>query len=194
VSERPFWATILQWTLWGVVMSLVMGWLGKSRFRVRPTSDARRLYNPPSTLIVGALCFLLFAGLAVVSNVVPNKTSTWWTTLIFAGFAMLSLPIVVSYFAADYRVSEDGLDYRTFFGTKKYLRWSELGDVRYATGMKWFRLETHSGVLARVSVMLMGLPEFARLLLEHTPHDVIESGALLILQETAKGNPPSVWN
>jgi hypothetical protein len=56
-GDRPLWTTALQWTLWLLIwlliMSVVMGWLGRSRFRVRPTADVRRLAHPPSTLIIG---------------------------------------------------------------------------------------------------------------------------------------------
>jgi hypothetical protein len=64
-------------------MAIVMGWLARSRLRARPASDTRRLVHPASTLIVGLVAFAFFAGLAVVSNVVPNKTTTWWTTAVF---------------------------------------------------------------------------------------------------------------
>ena len=60
--------------------------------------------------------------------------------------------------------------------------------------MKWFRLETQSGDVARISVMLIGPPEFARLLLSHAPPDAIEAETRLILQARADGNPPSVWS
>ena len=59
--------------------------------------------------------------------------------------------------------------------------------------MKWFRLETKSGEVARIFSMLMGLPEFARLLLEHTPEDAIDHDTLPVLQATAGGDAPSVW-
>jgi hypothetical protein len=59
--------------------------------------------------------------------------------------------------------------------------------------MKWFRLESQSGTVARISVMLMGLPVFAQLLLVHTLPEAIESNTLAVLRMTAEGNPPSVW-
>jgi len=174
-------------------MSLLMGWLAKSRLRARPTLDARRLAHPSSTFIIGAVCFLFFTGIAVVSNIFRNETTTWWTTAIFIGFAILSMTMVVDYFMANHRLSEDGLAYRTLLGTRKYLRWSDMREVRYASVPKWFRLETRSGDVARISALLMGLPEFAKLLLENAPAEAVESGTLRILQATAHGHPPSVW-
>jgi hypothetical protein len=114
-------------------------------------------------------------------------------TAIFVGFALLSSCIIVDYFRARHEVQEEGLAYRKFFGARKYLRWSDLRAVRYDPGMKWFRLETQSSEVARLSVMLMGLPEFARVLLLHAPRSAIESDTRQVLKATAEGNPPSVW-
>jgi hypothetical protein len=191
--ERAWWMTTLQWSVWGIAMALVMGWLGRSRLRARPATDAHRLVHPPSTLIAGLVCLALFAGIAVVSNVFPNKTTTWWTTAVFVFFALLSLPMVSGFFLEQHEVSEEGLAGRTFAGVRRQVRWSELRAVRYAAAMKWFRLETHSGRVARVSVMLKGLPEFARLLLEHAPQATADAETLEVLRNTAAGHPPSVW-
>jgi purine-cytosine permease-like protein len=174
-------------------MSLVMGWLAKSRQRVRPESEVRTLANPPGILIVGVVCFALFAGAAIVSNVFPNKTVTWWTTAIFAGFALMGAAMIADYFMARHTVSEQGLRYRKLTGARMELRWAELKSVRYSPGMKWFRLETQSGQVARISAMLMGLPEFARLLLAHGPRQAIAQDTIGLLEATASGRPPAVW-
>ena len=55
-------------------------------------------------------------------------------------------------------------------------------------------LESQSGVVVRLSVMLMGLPVFATLLLARARSDAIDPETRLILQATAEGNPPSVWS
>jgi hypothetical protein len=60
--------------------------------------------------------------------------------------------------------------------------------------MKWFRLETASGEVARLSAMLVGLPELAGLLLVHAPPQAIDAETLAILEATAGGHPPSVWS
>lgn len=193
MTDRAWWITAIQWSLWFVVMSFVMGWLNKSRHRSRPPSEQRRLVHPSSTLIIGLTCLFLFGGIAVVSNVFKNKTTTWWTTSLFVGFALLAVPMILDYFIARHTISEDGLAYKTITGASKYLRWSELRTVRYAPVMGWFRLETQSGDVARVSVMLMGLPEFARLVLAHAPVEAIDDETLPLLRATADGQPPYVW-
>jgi len=170
-----------------------MGWVARSRRQPRPAGYARRLQHPLSTLIIGLVSFLFFAAIAVISNVFANATTTWLTTTVFVGFALLALPIVSDYFAARHEVSEEGLRYGRLFGAGGHIRWADLKSVRFSTAMKWFRLESQSGAVVRISVMLMGLPVFAQLLLVHTPPETIESNTLPVLQMTAAGNPPSVW-
>ena len=189
-ADHRFW---LQWMLWGLLMSLVMGWAARSRSRLRPAGSAQRLQHPTSTLVIGLVCFLLFAAIAVISNVFANPTTSWKTTTVFVGFALLALPILGDYFAARHEVSEEGLRYGRLVGSGGYMPWRELKSVRFSEAMKWFRLESQSGTVVRLSVMLMGLPTFAQLLLAHAPPQSIEKNTLPILQTTAEGTPPSVW-
>ena len=190
VENHSSW---MQWALWGLLVSVIMAWVARSRGRTRPTSDAHRLQHPPSTLVIGISGFLFFAAIAVVSNVYANATTHWWTTAIFVGFALLALPVLGDYFAARHEVSEEGLRYGRLLGAGGYMRWAELTNVHFSDAMKWFRLESKSGEVVRISVMLMGLPSFAQLLLAHTPAEAIDRQTLPVLQNTAEGNPPSVW-
>jgi hypothetical protein len=191
----PAWSSMLQWALWGVIMSAVMGWLGRSRLRGRPARDARTLAHPIGTFILGFIGVAFFAGIAVLSNVYRNSTTTWWTTAIFVAFASLSALMLLEYFVVRHEVSEHGLTYsRLFVWRRRHLQWCDLRAARYVPAMKWFRLESRTGDVVRVSAMLMGLPEFARLLLEHAPPGVIDADSRLVLEATAAGNPPSVWS
>jgi len=167
-------ANALQWILWALIMSLIMGWVARSRMRPRPACCDQQLRHPVSTLIIGLAGFLLFAAIAVVSNVFANATTSWWTTAIFVGFALLALPVVGDYFAARHEVSREGLRYGRLIGTGGFLRWDELRSVRFSSGMKWFRLESQSGTMVRISVMLMGLPVFAQMLLANARPEAID--------------------
>ena len=193
MNDRSWWLDVLQWTIWGVVMTLVMGWLGKSRLRRRAQSESGVLRHPRSTFIIGILGFGFFAAFTVLSNMYPNTTATWWTTAIFVGFALMSAPMMIEFFVVRHVVSDEGLAYRKLFGQRGFLRWSELRTVRYGATMKWFRLETQGGVVVRISGMLMGLPEFARALLRGAPTASIDPAALPVLEATADGDPPSLW-
>lgn len=193
MSDGPWWATVLQWTVWALLMSLVMGWLGRSRMKARPAAESRKLRHPTSTLITGVVGCGFFVALAIVSAVSFDTPGRWWIALAFLGFALLSAPLLLDYFIARHEVSDEGLSFCKLSGGRKFMRWSEVRTVRYATMMKWFRLEGEGGDVARLSVMMMGLPEFARMLLERVPASAIEPPTLAVLQATAAGQPPSVW-
>jgi hypothetical protein len=191
---RHWWIPIVQWTLWGLVMTLVMGWVARSRFRKRPESDARTLAHPTSTLLIGIVGLAFFGGIAVISNTIgKNKTTTIWTTLGFLAFALASVAVIADYCFARHRVSARGMDYGRMFGRRGTFNWSDTKRVRYASVMKWFAIDLRDGSTVRVSVMLMGLPEFARLLLVHVPRSAIDDEAYVLLRETEQGSPPSVW-
>jgi hypothetical protein len=191
--DERWWTTPLWWVLWLLLMSVIMGWIARSRLHAQPASEAGRLTQTLAILIVGLVCFLVFTGMAIVSNVIPNTTATWQTTAIFVGLACIGAPLVTGFFLEQYQASPDGLAGTNFIGVRKQLRWSELRSVRYSLFMKWFRLETQSGTVIRISAMLTGLPEFARLLLENAPTQAIDAETLELLRATAAGNPPSVW-
>ena len=169
---------------------------GLGRAKPRPTWTCRfpsALATSDQYLVIGLAGFLLFTAIAVISNVFANATTNWKTTTVFVGFALLALPILGDYFAARHEISEEGLRYGRLIGSGGYMPWTELKSVRFSEAMKWFRLESQSGKVVRLSVMLMGLPTFAQLLLAHAPPQSVEKNTRPVLQTTAEGNPPSVW-
>jgi small-conductance mechanosensitive channel len=191
--DQPWWAHVLQWTLWGIAMAFVMGWVAKSRHRSRPESEARRLVHPPSTLIIGLVSLAFFSAIAAIATFCADKTTALPVTALFLGFAALALVIIAEYFRAWHEVSDEGMNYGRLTGKRGSLKWSEVVRVRYVLGMNWFKLETQSGAVARVSAMLMGLPEFARLVLTHVSPAAIDPKTAPVLEATAAGDPPKVW-
>src|SRR5262245_58815713 len=71
VTSRPWWAPALQWGIWAAVMTVVMGWLARTRTDAPAPHEARSLAHPRSTLIVGLVCGGFFLALAVVSAMFP---------------------------------------------------------------------------------------------------------------------------
>jgi hypothetical protein len=57
----------LQWVIWLVLMTLVMGWLARSRSRARSVSDPDSFHHPQSTLVVGVMASGLFASIVIVA-------------------------------------------------------------------------------------------------------------------------------
>lgn len=193
MNDRVWWASALQWTLWWIAMFAVMGWLGRSRLKPRPASEARTLRHSRGILILGLVCFGFFSALTVISNVFPNETVTWWTTAIFVGFALMGVPLVIEYYKVRLELSEQGMVYWTYLRGRRTLRWEDVREVRFSPAMRWFRLETRNGEVARVSAMLIGLPEFANLLLAHVPAEAVDEQTLALLRATAVGALPPVW-
>jgi hypothetical protein len=175
-------------------MTVVMGWVAKSRLRQRPDSERNTLRHPISTLAIGVVGAAFFFGIAIVSNTIgKNPTATVWTTALFIAFGLASVPMIADYFFARHRVSDAGIEYGRMMGQRGNLQWSEVQSVSFAPVAKWFVLEGSSGVKVRVSALLLGLPEFADLVLLHVPMEAIEPNTRAVLQATAQGQPPSVW-
>ena len=153
-----------------------------------------KLVHPLGTLIFGLVTFGFFAALAICSIVLfAGETAVWLVTPIFLCLALLCASNVIAFFTDKQQVSADGLQFTPFFRGPVTLLWRDVKSVRYVHRLRWFRIEGPFGSVARISVMLTGLPEFARLLLNAVPERVIEPAAAQILKETAAGSPPSPW-
>ena len=79
---------------------------------------------------------------------------------------------------------------RRFTGKPRFIEWASLRIVRYDFMNRAFRLQAADGTKVSISTSLMGLPAFARLILEHAPDAAVEPRTLPILKETAAGNTP----
>jgi hypothetical protein len=192
MSNQPWWEPIGQLLTFAILMSLFMGWMVLSRDRGR--SAPGQLIQPVSTLMVGIAGLVFGAGCAIFSNVFSNDTVTLWTTSLFVTFALLSCWIISFYFLDRHRVDIGGLTFTTLAGSKKFIAWPDVTNVRYSPSFKWFRIESQTGAVARLSAMLIGLPYFAKAALEHAPAAAIDADTNAVLRATAEGNPPSPWN
>jgi hypothetical protein len=193
MADKPWWAAALQWSLWWIAMIGVMGWLGRSRMAAAPPAPGT-LRLPRSVAILGAVCRGFFVALLVLSHVYANGTEGPFTDLVFGGFALLSLPMLLDYWFARHVVDDDGLSYWTWLGGgRRHMRWDRVREVRYAPTMKWFRVRDADGRTARISAMMCGLPAFAALLLTHAPQAVADPFTRDMLHATVAGSPPPVW-
>jgi hypothetical protein len=191
---RSWWEHAIQWAVWGIVMSVVMGWAARSRLKQRSEQHADEMRHPPSTLIMGIFGFVLFGALGVMSNTIgKNETTNVWTRLVFLFFALMSLATIADYFLARHRLTPDGLEFGRLFGRRGELVWVDVSSVEYASVMKWFRIRTKQGATIRISAMLMGLRAFAQQVLSQVPAHQITEPTRSILEEAADGRPPPVW-
>ena len=192
MTDRPWWTVALQWAAWGAVMTLVMGWLSRSR-TAAPQGAVGLLQQPRSTLVIGWVCTIFFAALAGLSRAFPGQNPTIWPTMVFLLFAAGGLVVVAEHHRGRHRLTPEGLHYGKMVGRGGLARWDEITRVRYSDTSKWFRLETADGRVIRVSVMLRGLPDFASAVLDHVPADSIDGRAQEILDTIRLGKLPSIW-
>lgn len=171
-------------------MIAVITWINSSRLRPRSDRDVGRLVHPPSTLIVGAVSLTFFAWLMFIGYVTKNETFTWWVQTCFGLFALLSAVTVVAFFMEKHDVSSVAIRYPTLLRGMKSMHWADVAALRYNPLFRWFHLRSRSGDVARVSAMLKGLPEFARLALDHVAGEAIDAATAELLMHTAEGNPP----
>jgi hypothetical protein len=186
--------SIVQWAVWGATMTLVMGWLARSRLKQRPPSAQGSLVQPVGMLVIGVVCFAFFAGIAIISNTIGKNSSTSMsTTLVFVGFALLGVPMIADYFFARHYVSDSGMNYGRTFGQRGFFHWSDVTRLQFSQSMKWFKIRLNSGVVVRVSAMLVGLPDFAGYVLRHVPREAVDDDAHLLLEEMRRGKLPTIW-
>ena len=193
MTSRPWWALALQWGIWAVAMSVVMGWLARTRTQAPAAHEARSLAHPRSTLVVGLVCAGFFLALAVLSALFPGKTGSPLVSLFFLAFAGLGAPLILDYRNARHALTSDGLRYGKLMGGGGQLRWADVRQLRYSQSAKWFRLELADHRIVRISAMLRGLPEFAAAALTQVPAPAIDAETRDVLEATAQGNLPRVW-
>jgi hypothetical protein len=78
-------------------------------------------------------------------------------------------------------------------GTRGTLKWNQVRRVHYSSFAKWFRIETEDGQVARISALLVGLPDFARAVLSGVRQEALDPDTAAILHATAHGELPRVW-
>jgi hypothetical protein len=180
--------------VWVIVMSLVMGWLGRTRDRQPERAGSGIvLRNPPSLLVVGVVCIALFMTAAVAALLTTQDGRGPFYFVWFTGFALLGVPLVADYYIDRFEVRDDGLTFRTTFGGGGTAAWTDITRVTYSQGLKWFRFVLADGRVVRVSVMMIGLPTLAQYVLSRAANATLDATTRRILTDTAAGNPPPVW-
>lgn len=190
----PGWLLALaQGLFWIATMTLAMRWLARSRHGPRPASDAGRLRQPRAMLVLGIVGTVFCIGAMVAATIWPDDTVGFWFYAFFGGFTLLPLYLVADWRHARHAVSEAGMDFGRPSGRRLAFRWHEVERIRYARSAGWFRIALRSGEVVRVSAMLMGLPAFADKVLRHVPAARIETDALAMLKDAARGKLPDIW-
>jgi hypothetical protein len=193
MTDAPSWlATLLQWGIWFVLVSLVLGWLSRDRLQApQPTTTGTLLKLPLSLLVVGVICAAMFGAFTVLSYSAPTGGPVIAT--VFLLFASLGGYVIYEYFRDRYELRRDGIAYRTPLGGERFAPWADVLWVRYSRTGNWIVLKLLNGRNLRLSVMLIGLPAFAEALLRNVNPDLIAEDSRQVIEETARGEPPKVW-
>jgi hypothetical protein len=101
-------------------------------------------------------------------------------------FTILALFLFIQCLTVRHELLADGAVFRRFGGRKVSMKWTELRSIRYGAFMKWFRLESSSGLVVRVSTSMMGLEPFARALLVHAEHAIADEHTRGVLEGMAE--------
>lgn len=192
--EHPLWIKIITIAVSGIAMTLVMGWISKSRLKERPESEQYLLVPPLLFLFIGLVGFLLFAGVPIGLHFFTDENIKPIQTGIFIGFSLMCLLLVFEYFLARHELFEDGIGYGGLTGKRGFIQWDDVHMVSYSASMKWFKVESVSGDVARISTYAIGIHNFASTLLAYAPHSVIASKAEEVLKATAAGNLPPLYD
>ncbi|HWZ64665.1 MAG TPA: hypothetical protein VNX02_16720 [Steroidobacteraceae bacterium] len=156
-----------------------------------PSDQPKRLQYPPLVLVIGMLAFGLFAAAASLSLVFDNGSGGPLVSAGFAALGVLGLLTLLEYARARHELTADGLEVGRLFGPRGSLRWRDVTHLSYSKGMRWFRIETAAGDVARISAMLMGLPELARAVLDQVPGYAIDAGTREVLEGCVQGALPA---
>ena len=183
--------TTVQWALWAVVMSVVLGLTARAWKKQASTYTGEELRHPKVILFVavgtgapflaGTIAALLFAG------------KDRWVALVFLAFAGLGAYLLWEYVVVRYTLSAEGFGYRTLRAGRGFGKWPEVSAVKWSQTSKWFRLELSGGRVVRVSVLMLGLDRLAAALIKNASGAVIDPDSRQVLEQCARGNPPSPW-
>jgi len=172
---------------WIAGMAAVKAWLARSRLAPRPPAQANQVAQPRAILALGIIGTAMF-GLAWLASLVwPDDTVGPFTHAVFLTLTVLSLALIADHANARHTVDSAGMAYGRMLGQRGSLRWSEVERVGFNRRMNWYRLELACGATVRVSGTSMGLPAFARHVLEHVPAQRIDRPVLGMLALAAQG-------
>ena len=189
--HNHWWAYGVQGLIWSVAMSLVMGWLARSRKAPLDSRPDEARY-PSSILGLGVVTTGLFGLCSIFAYRSPTGGLTVALGLFL--FAAAGVYLIVDQRVAVFRVEETGLRFRTLFQGHRFVEWGLVARVDWSPMMKWFLVLVSNGRAVRLPAHLYGLPAIARGLLHHVPRDRFSTTAHSLLLATAAGNPPPLWH
>jgi hypothetical protein len=185
-GNREWWVALLP-ALGAMFPGLITALATTSRKR---KADALlhpgRMQHSPALLAVGMVVLALF--LTLVGSLFYEMGSSDPLLDAATGVCLLlGVLILLEYFRSWHDLTADGLEFGRLLGPRGSLMWRDVTRLSYSRGMRWFRIETAAGQVARVSAMLSGVPGFARTALAQVPSYAIDASTREVLEARAQG-------
>jgi hypothetical protein len=151
------------------------------------------LVHSISTLLIGVVCTVFFAALAVLSSIYGNDSADRRASYVFVGLVVLGLSVIVEAVRVRHGLTDAGIAYRGLWHTYDRVQWTDLAAAHWSPTMKWLRLTTTDGTVLRFSGMLKGLNVLAGYLAERVPRLEMDDQTAMMLAEAREGRLPNVW-
>lgn len=173
-----------------VLTSIVLAGVARAWRRQTSSSGTGDLRHPTVILVVALATGVPFLVGGLGALVFGNDPAS---ALALASFSLLGAYLLWEYVAVRYSLSAEGFSYRTLAAGRGFARWSEVTTVLWSDPAKWFRIELSDGRVVRISVLMVGLDRFAQALLRGSSQAGIELRTKGVLDQCARGQPPSPW-
>lgn len=188
-ADREWWVRLVP--IAAALLTSLLTTLVARRKRIAAAAgaldQAGHLQHSPMVLVIGVLALGLFAAGAAFSRSFDDGSGGLLVGAGIAGLGLLGLAMILEFARARHVLQADGLEFGRLFGPRGSLKWRDVTHFSYSRGMHWFRIETASGAVARISVLLMGLPQFARAVLDQVPGYAIDAPTREVLEGYAQG-------
>lgn len=106
---------------------------------------------------IGALCVILFLGMAVGFGITSPKEERMLVGIGFGTFVVLGLVLLVESCRVRITYNEEGIETHSPWRSSRRIRWSEVTGCDYSEISQWYRIHTKSQGVLRVSVLLNGV-------------------------------------
>jgi hypothetical protein len=193
--DRSVIARVVQIVVTLSLISMALAWVSRSaakrRHLARGTPDRPLLAYPRWVSILGVACTALFSACGWFAwHASPGKGGPG-AALVFVGFALLGVVLVVSALADSFALDASGIE-RLRFGRSRRIAWDELARVSVPWGGQGIRLEARGGTTLEVAELVDGFGLLCDELLRRWPDGArvtSEAGACLLKGATLPPEP-----
>lgn len=156
------------------VLLALMAWAGRHG-RPRPGADEHTLLFRHNA-VFRWFAYLSTIGIplgltALVTLIPPRGEEVWYVVGIYAGFALLTLPLFWEAIRYYVLVGPEGIVCRSAWRGTRFIAWDDLREVSFSTANAWFIFRARDGTTIRVHMFVSGLSDLLRLVELRVPAD-----------------------